>query len=167
VRMKEAFVPDWEILARILRHLRRGIQLRMHDTAALWNTETLSAFAGVIRGHAMIQSLSTGMGFPFRCLDIMCSALLTLPALENVSLEHYDGGGPEKRQSLENMVKLIKAPTLRGVEFEYVDFTHTLCKDVAKALKERSEITHLHFCRCSFPEGGVAVIVSALTTIQH
>jgi hypothetical protein len=164
-------VPDWEILACILRRLRRGVQLRMHDNGRLlWDTETLPAFAGVIRGHAMITSFSTGNAFAFDCLDILCSALRTLPALENVFFDHDDGEGPEEAQSLESMVKLLQSPTLRIVEFEAVVLTNTLCQAVAKALKEGSEITDLRFLGCSFPEGGGAVIARALktnTTLEH
>jgi hypothetical protein len=162
---EDPLAPDWNVLAFILRRLRRGIDLRMCDHAHnLWDTDALPAFTGVIHGQAMITGFSTGAGFPFLCLDMLCSALLTLPALENVSFEQLAGEGPEEGQSLESMIKLLQSPTLRGVTFECVDFTNTLCKAVAKALKERSEITDLHFIGCSFPEGGGAVIARALTT---
>jgi hypothetical protein len=49
-------------------------------------TESLPVFAGVIHGQAMIGF--TGEGFPFECLDMLCSTLLTLPALENVAFDH-------------------------------------------------------------------------------
>jgi hypothetical protein len=169
----EALVPEWEILACILRRLRlpRGIKLCMQDhSLLLWDTAALPVFARTIHGQAMITGFSTGNGFPFHCLDILCSALLTLPALENVSFEQLDGQGPEEGQSLESMVKLLQSPTLREVVFMSVVFTSTLCQAVAKALKERSEITDLHFYRCSFPESGGAVIASALksnTTLKR
>jgi hypothetical protein len=73
----------------------------------------------------MITAFSTGAGFPFHCLDILCSALLTLPALEQVSFDHCDGAGPEERQSLESMLELLQSPSLREVEFASVDFTQT------------------------------------------
>jgi hypothetical protein len=145
----EAFAPDWEILACILRRLRRGIQLYMQDG----NTETLPAFARAIHGHAMITRFFTGEGFPFGCLDILCSALLTLPALKEISFMHDDGHGQEEGQSLESMIKLLQSPILRKVTFENVEFTNTLSQAVAKALKERAEITHLRFLDCCFPDG--------------
>jgi hypothetical protein len=161
----EALVPDWEILACILRRLRRGIMVRMCDGALpLRDTEALPVFARAIYGQAMITGFKTGDGFPFHCLDILCSALLTLPALEYVSFGQLDGQGPEEGQSLENMVKLLQSPTLQEVDFEAVVLTNTICQAVAKALKERSEITDLDFLNCSFPEGGGAVIASALKT---
>jgi hypothetical protein len=157
--------PDWKILACILRRLRRGIKLCMcDDERPLWDTEALPVFAEAIHGQAMITGFSTGNTFPFHCLDILCSALLTLPALENVLFYQLDGQGPEEGQSLESMIKLLKSPTLREVKFDFVDFTNTLSQAVAKVLKERSEITDLHFFHCSFPEGGAAVIASALKT---
>jgi hypothetical protein len=138
----------------------------MHDNVRLLrDTDALPAFARAIHGHAMISTFSTGNAFAFDCLDILCSALLTLPDLENVSFEHdEDGLCPVEGQSLESMVKLLQSPTLREVKFENVIFTNTLSQAVAKALKERSEITDLDFEGCSFPEGGNAVIASALTT---
>jgi hypothetical protein len=57
-----------------------------------------------------------------------------------------------------------RLPATATVEFESVLFTNTFCQAVAKALTERSEITKLHFNGCSFPEGGSAVIASALKT---
>jgi hypothetical protein len=116
----------------------------------------------------MITGFSTGENFPFYRLDLLCSALLTLPALENVSFYHItrlEGfQDTEERQSLESMVKLLKSPTLRHVEFHSVVFTNTLSQAVAKALKERSEITDLRFYSCSFPQGASAVIAGALKT---
>jgi hypothetical protein len=158
--------PDWEILACILRRLQHGIHLCIEDDEApqLWDTETLPVFARVIRGQAMITRFSTGNGFPFHCLDTLCSALLTLPALTNVFFEHDEGQGPEEAQSFESMVKLLQSPSLREVKFESIVFTNTLSRAVAKALKERSEITILRFLHCFFPEGGSAVIASALET---
>jgi hypothetical protein len=46
------------------------------------------------------------------CLDILCSALLTLPALENVSFEQLDHLGPgsiEEGQSLEKHGQSIRS----------------------------------------------------------
>jgi hypothetical protein len=156
--------PDWEILACILRRLRQGIRLLMLDDNPhdLWDAETLPNFAEAIRGQAMITEFGTGNVFSFDCLDILCSALLTLPALESVVFEHREWYGPEDGQYLESMVKLLKS--LRKVKFEGVVFTNSLCQAVARALQERSEITQLHFQHCSFPEGGSAVIARALTT---
>jgi hypothetical protein len=161
---EEALAPDWEILACILRRLRRGITLWMGDNALLWDTAALPTFARVIHGQSIITGFSTGEGFPFHSLDILCSTLLTLPALENVAFEHIAGQGPEEGQSLESMVKLLQSPSLRNVYFELVAFTNTLSKAVAKALKERSEITDISFLSCSFPEGRGAVIASVLKT---
>jgi hypothetical protein len=161
----DPIAPDWEILACILRRLRRGVQLRMrNESPLLLGVEALPAFAAAIHGHAMITEFSTGDSFHFDCLDILCSALLTLPALENILFEHDDDQGPVEAQSLESMVKLLQSPSLREVEFEYVVFTNTLCQAVANVLKERSEITRLCFLECSFPEGGGAMIARALKT---
>jgi hypothetical protein len=162
----EPIVPDWEILACILRRLRRGIGIRLcwHNNVTLLDTEARPTFSGVIRGHTMIKEFSTGDGFPFHLLDILCSTLLTLPALENVFFDEFEGEGPEEEQSVESMIKLLQSPILRKVQFFSVVFTNTLSQAVAKALEERSEITDLSFYSCNFSEGGESVIVSALKT---
>jgi hypothetical protein len=162
---EDTLAPDWEIWSCILRRLREGVRLRMGDDAPLlWHQEALQVFARVIHGHARITAFETGASFPFECLDVLCSALLTLPALTNVSFEQLDDAGPEEGQSLESMVKLLQSPVLREVTFQSIVLTNTLSQAVAKALKERSEITELHFTFCSFPEGGDAVIARALKT---
>jgi hypothetical protein len=138
-----------------------------HDAIEFWVSVTAAVpvFARVIQGQSVITGFSTGDAFPFHCLDILCSALLTLPALEDIMFGQISGQGPVEGQSFESLVKLLQSPTLRKVQFDDVVFTNTLFQAVvAKVLKERSEITHLHFLRCSFPEGGSAAIASALKT---
>jgi hypothetical protein len=165
----EPFVPNFEILACILRRLRRGIRLCISDNAPLlWHPEALPAFAKVIHGHAMITGFNAGdLSLPFQRLDILCSALLTLPALENVSFGQLDSQGPAEGPSLESMAELLQSPVLRQVAFESIEsvvFMNSLLQALAKALEERSEITDLNFFSCSFPEGGSAVIARALKT---
>jgi hypothetical protein len=168
---EEALIPDWLILALILRRLRRGIHLYMQDDGlSSWDPAVLPVFARAIHGQAMITGFSTGAQFPFHCLDLLCSTLLTLPALENVSFNDITDQRAEDGQSHESMVKLLQSPVLRIVEFEDVSFSDSLSRAIAKALKERSEITHLDLSNCSFPGGGGAVIASALktnTTLKH
>jgi hypothetical protein len=165
---EDPLAPDWEILACILRRRRRSIKLhlRMEDNALpLWNEEALPVFAEAIDGNAMITEFSTGEGIPFHCMDRLCSALQTLPALEKVSFGHIAGEGQEEGQSLESMVNLLQSPSLRELNFESVVFTNLLSQAVATALKERSGITDLTFMDCS----SLAVITSALkinTTLQ-
>jgi hypothetical protein len=61
----------------------------MKDDAPLpWDTGALQVFAEVIHGQAMITEFETGADFPFQCLDILCSALLTLPALKKLYLSN-------------------------------------------------------------------------------
>jgi hypothetical protein len=73
--------PDWETLARVLRHIRQKITLRQY----LWPTRgSEEAFARAIRGHPTIQRLETGNGFNYHSSGILASALATLPALESI-----------------------------------------------------------------------------------
>jgi hypothetical protein len=182
-----SFAPDWEILACIFRRLRRGIQLNVKDGSMLWhwvvpnpegppnyaelndrarNLERMQVFTGVIHEQAMVTGFTIGHCFPFHCFDTLCCTLLTLPALENVSFSHMyrNGQDMEEGQSLESVVQLLQSPALRQVKFYSVSFSNSLHQVIAKALKDRSEITDLHFCGCSFLDGGGTAIVSALTT---
>jgi hypothetical protein len=142
---EDALVPDWETLACILRRLRRGIDLRMQDGAVrLWDTETLPTFAGVILGHAMI---STGAGFPFHCLDILCSALLTLPALESIYFEQLDDEGPEEGQSLDGQAATITCSSRS--RFYISDFTNALSQAVRSQGIERKVGNHRPYSRAA------------------
>jgi hypothetical protein len=161
---EEQLAPDWEILALILRRLRRGIHLYMQDYGLSWFPDVLPAFSRAIHGQGMITEFSPGEEFPFDSLDVLCSTLLTLPALENVSFDHITDQGTADGQSLVSMVKLLQSPILRVVKFGHVSFSDSLSRAIAKALKERSEITDLDFSSCSFEESGGIVIASALKT---
>jgi hypothetical protein len=102
----EEVASDWEILACILRRLRPGIQLCMENHQLLWNAVALPGFHGVIHGQSIITGSISGAGFPFHCLDISWSTLLTLPELEKVSFYHIDDQGTDEGYSLEIMFKL-------------------------------------------------------------
>jgi hypothetical protein len=54
---------DWEILACILRRLRRGVQLRIRDASHILGMEALPAFAEVIHGQAMIKDFVLATAF--------------------------------------------------------------------------------------------------------
>jgi hypothetical protein len=62
----------------------------------------------------------------------------------------------------ENATELLRAPSLRSVEFRRFCFTNALNEATANALKGGSAITSLNLDRCSFPEGGSEKILSAL-----
>jgi hypothetical protein len=60
------------------------------------------------------------------------------------------------------MAELLRAPSLRSIEFCHFCFTDALCQATANALKEGAAITSLAFHRCSFPDGKSEKIASAL-----
>jgi hypothetical protein len=80
----------------------------------------------------MITEFSATDGFPFHCLDTLCSALLTLPTLEKISCTQLTGEGLKEGQALESMVRLLQAPSLRQVIFGFVAYTNTFSQAVAK-----------------------------------
>jgi hypothetical protein len=86
VRVRE---PDWEIVARILRHVRSHIELVIRDFHD-WATEDVRGLSRAIYGNPMIQRFEPVNAFPFESSDVLCSALATLPALDYVRLSHQE-----------------------------------------------------------------------------
>jgi hypothetical protein len=86
-------IPDWEILARILRHVRQSVNV-IFNGKGIRTVEEVQPFARAIRGHPTITSIQDRGMFPYESLDTLFSTLTTLPALESVTL-----GAPEVRQS--------------------------------------------------------------------
>jgi hypothetical protein len=102
--------PDWEILARILRHC---IKLDIGNGYTR-GTQDMRAFATAIQGHPAITSVETHGSFRFESTDILCSALATLPNLEDVILDHRTLGREEVPElgRPESVSELLRAPSL-------------------------------------------------------
>jgi hypothetical protein len=157
--------PDWEYVARVLRHIRQKITLSLPYLPTRGSEE---AFARAIRGHPTIQRFVTERSFHFESFGIIASALATLPALESVSLNHadleddVDLEGLHAMEHPEHMTTLLLSQSLRSVEFRYFHFPNSVCRAVALALKTGSPITCLKLTHCNFSEGGGGAIVHAL-----
>jgi hypothetical protein len=137
-------IPGWEILARILRHVRQSVTLVIYDKR-LRTIEEVQPFARAIRGHPSITGLHDRGRFPYESLDTLFSTLTTLPALESVWL-----GAPKVRQAdestlayPESLTELLRVPSLRSVRFHRFSFTPALCHATANALMEGMAITKL------------------------
>jgi hypothetical protein len=155
---------DWEILARILRHVSHGIKLYIRS-GNIAGPEEMRAFARAIQGNPAITRFDTSNGsVRFESTDILCSALASLPYLEYVFLQHL----PLDREEVpelgrpESMAELLRVSSLRSIEFRHFCFTDALCQATANALKEGAAITSLAFHGCSFPDGKSEKIASAL-----
>jgi hypothetical protein len=151
--------PDWEILARILSPIQNKIELELRFTA-IEGTEEMRAFARAIQGHPAITQFKSVVCF--ENTSILCSALTTLPNLEDVVLTQYS---PRRDDSLPpaSMTELLtRAPSLRIVEFQNFCFTSSICEATVTVLRQGSSITSLNLHECSFPEGGSEQIASAL-----
>jgi hypothetical protein len=160
----EAPSPDWEILNRILRYLRRQVALSSYPEYV--DVEEIQGLARVIHGHPMISEF-TSLGCDFEGFGPWCSALATLPSLERVilSLQEPLAGEPETEINPEPLTELLRTPALRFVIFDDFSFTNALCHAVANALEEGSPVTNITFeSDCSFPDGGAAIIANALNT---
>jgi hypothetical protein len=158
--------PDWEILTRILRYLRRKVALCFLEDYEPENEE-IQGLARAIHGHPMISDFSSEMGFTFASFGPWCSALATLSSLEKFTLGLREPE-TEDQHSLVNpepLKELLRAPALRSVTFDAFSFTYALCHAVANALEEGSSVTDIDFeYGCSFPDGGRAIITNALKT---
>jgi hypothetical protein len=154
-------IVDWEIVARILSHVRQRITLYINDHLA-WDVEESRLFARAIHGHPTITSFEDNRDSPYESLDALYSALATLPALEWVKLS----ASPEDDITLanpESLAELLRVHTLRSVCFDEFHFTSALCQATANALMEGTAITNLKFRDCSFPaEGSAAIMANGL-----
>jgi hypothetical protein len=142
-------IPDWEILARILRHVRQNVTLVISER--LRTIEEVQSFARAICGHPTITGFTDSGKFPYKSLETLFSTLSTLPALESVSF-----GAPEVRQVdestlayPESLTELLRVPTLRFVRFKNFSFTPALFQAMANALMEGTAVTNLEFIHCS------------------
>jgi hypothetical protein len=146
-------IHDWEILARILRHVRQSVSVVIND-GRVRMIEDVQPFARATRGHPSITSFEDYGGiFPNESLDTLFSTLTTLPVLESVWL-----GTSEVRQvdesaldNPESLTELLRVPSLRSVHFRRFSFTPALFQATANALIEGTAVTMLNFFSCSFP----------------
>jgi hypothetical protein len=146
--------PDWEMLARILRHIRQKVRVTL-DGNGQWDAEESRSFAAAIHGHPTITCFEDSSGvFPCEASDALYSALATLPALESITLSNYGPDTqPEDESALanpESLTELSRLPSLRSVCFNHFYFTRALCEATATALMEGTAVTKLEFRDCSF-----------------
>jgi hypothetical protein len=147
--------PDWEILARILSHIRQKVKvdLETDDDEYWWDAEESRSFARVIHGHPTITGFADSSGvFPYEAWDVLYSALATLPALESIALSNR---GLNQQHELhladpESLGRLLRVPSLRYVFFSQFYFTHALWRATVNALVEGRVVTKLEFDACSF-----------------
>jgi hypothetical protein len=165
----EARIPVWQTLTRILRYLRRKVWLVLPEDNIHAEAEDIEGVARAIHGHPMISGFhSQGGGLTFANLGPWCSALTTLPSLERVTFGLQEPETEDQRGLLnvEPFKELLRTPTLRVVTFDGFYFTNELCHAIANALEDGSSIVDLNFDtnRCTFPDGGKAIVANALKT---
>jgi hypothetical protein len=150
--------PDWEILARILSHMRQKVEVDFDDSD-MWAIEELQSLARAIRGHPTIASFDRGIRFPYEYMDSLYSALATLPALESITLSNPGRQArPEDESTMahhESLTKLLRVPSLRSVGFDRFSFTPALCQATANAFMGGTAVTKLDCRGCSFSDGDV------------
>jgi hypothetical protein len=161
---EEVPIPDWEILARILSHVRQSITLNNVNVLA-WGVEESRSFARAIHGHPTITSYEEGDIARYAASDALYSALATLPALESICLSNRGlRRRPEDESALtnpESLTELLRIPSLRYVCLDSLHFTLApWCHAIANALIEGTGITNLDFTRCSFTSEESAAIVA-------
>jgi hypothetical protein len=150
---------DWEILERILSHIRQKVSVDFEDNNPRHplDAEESRSFARVIHRHPTITCFADNIGlFPYEASDALYSALATLPALESISLshyQHYTGTWPENESALadpESLGRLLRVSSLRYVSFSHFYFTHPLWRATVNAFVEGTALTKLEFECCDF-----------------
>jgi hypothetical protein len=154
-------IPDWEIVAQILRHVRQKVQVVINDER-LRTMEELQPFARAISGHPTITSFEDYGMYPYESLDFLFSTLTTLPVLESVSFRApiVRRADESALANPESLTELLRVPTLRSVHFYAFSFTRALCQATAIALMEGTAVTKLEFSACSFPGVESAAILA-------
>jgi hypothetical protein len=139
----------WEILARILSHVRKKVRVELDDTN-MWVVEEVRALARAIRGHPMIIHFNSGSALPHESMDSLFSVLAALPALESVELTTPRPEIEIIMGNSESLTTLLRAPSLRSVCFDCFAFTSAFCQATANAFMEGAAVTKLEFRGCSF-----------------
>jgi hypothetical protein len=142
-------ILDWEILASILKYMRRRIIVEFDD-GILGDAEESRLFARVIHRHPSICSFEGGGRLSYESMDILYSALATLPALKSIQLYNPRAEDISTLANSESLTELLRVPTLRYVNFYGFSFTPALFQATANALMEGTAITNLEFTACSF-----------------
>jgi hypothetical protein len=168
---EEVPITDWEILARILSHVRQRITLIItpdedEELGSAWGAENCRSFARAIHGHPTLTSFEGGSRFPYECLGVLYIALSTLPALESICLSNRGLHTPDDKSALanpESLTELLRIPSLRSVLFHGFYFTRALCHATANALVKGTVITKLEIRHCSFlAEESAAIMAKGL-----
>jgi hypothetical protein len=129
-----------------------------------WDAEESRLFVRAIHGHPTITSFVAGNDgnedFSYESLDVLYSALATLPALESINLRQTKPRDESALVHPESLTELLRVPSLRSVCFDHFDFTPALCQATANALMEGTAITTLEFKVCFFHAEGCAVMMA-------
>jgi hypothetical protein len=124
-------LPDFETLARVLRHVRQKITLSVN----IWETRRAAeGFARAIRGHPTIQKFETSDSFDDASLGLLLPALATLPALESIDIEAECVHACDHPEQL---TTLLLSRSLRSVTLRDFDLTNAACQAVAGRSEER------------------------------
>jgi hypothetical protein len=118
-----------------LSHVREKITL--NDISVVWSEEDAVTLARVIRGHPTITRFEGGWDSSYESMDLLYSALATLPALESITLSNPRGEGSTLAY-LESLTELLRVPSLRSVRFNYFSFTPALCQAIESAKARQS-----------------------------
>jgi hypothetical protein len=155
--------PDWDTVARVLRHIKQKITLRVIIERTRLSEE---AFARAIQEHPSIQRFETRDSFEFSTFHILLSALTSLPALESIVLGHAEWS-EDDFVNPEQITTLLRSPSLRSVEFRGFCLTRPVCQAIATALRTPSSpVTCLELNNCLFSDGGDDSLDSILTSLE-
>jgi hypothetical protein len=162
--------PDWEILARILSHVRQNVSVRLDEECDLWAVGEAQALARAIHGHPTITSFDSCIYLSYESMDSLFSALATLPALESIVLSNSGPHARLKDESPmahhESLTELLRILSLRSVCFDGFDFTPALCQAAATAFMKGTAVTKLELYNCCFPAEENTAIMTKLLTIN-
>jgi hypothetical protein len=157
---------DFGTLALVLPYLRQRLDIFLNGNfyiAQDWSREEVKLFARAIRRHPTIKAFDIGDLFPLDTLDIIFSALATLPSLEVAKVGNRElDDDSEQSEHSEALTELLRSPSLRQIDFNEFCLGRALCHEMAAALTEGSAVTRLVLNCCILHREGGGALARAL-----
>jgi hypothetical protein len=134
----------WQAFAGALSQVRQPIEFRLDGS---WHHVNFTNFAVAMQGVSTIRTFRFAEhAILWEDANAFISALAILPSLEKVTL----GDFINKIQDVEvpGLTNLLKAPSMRSIEFYKMGFERGLSWALAAGFEEGSFVTDLRFTNC-------------------
>jgi hypothetical protein len=156
----------WQALTGSLGRLRHKIELRLERCD--WGEADFTHYAMAIQGLSTIRAFHSCGHTRFESADTLMSALASLPSLENVTLGSFGGYYEEEcppHCAFRELTNLLKAPSLRSIEFTSTNFTSDGSKALLAAFEEESFVTTLRLTDCDLEDSLYSLRIQTIRSL--